>query len=112
MIKVSFVRNSLKINSKNIKLDHPILTAFAFEDKIIILYDPDSYMPKFGQFPNLLAIDINGKEVWRAELPTMTTGDCYYKIVSENPLKALSFHSYECEIDLDTGKLKNKIFLK
>jgi hypothetical protein len=112
MIALSFSGNVITVNGNNIKLDYPIQTAFLLGDKIIVLYDPDSYVPKFGQFQNLLAIDLNGKEIWKAELPTTMTGDCYYKIASKNPLKAYSFKSYECEIDLDTGRIKNKTFLK
>ena len=112
MIDIQFVENSITVNSKKFDLAYPIKTAFALDDKVIVLFDPDSYIPKFGQFQNLIALNGMGNEIWKAELPTTLSGDCYYEIASKNPLKVYSFKSYECEIDLDTGKLKNKIFFK
>lgn len=89
-----------------------VLIAFELMGKVIVLFDPDEYIPKVGQFNNLIALDINGNKLWEAELPTTETGDCYFKILSNSPIKAKSFKSYNCEIDVDTGKIISKEFTK
>jgi ABC-type transport system substrate-binding protein len=52
------------------------------------------------------------RRLWTAELPTTNTGDSYYRIVSYRPLVAYSICSYECEIDLDTGRILRRSFFK
>lgn len=112
MTKLSYSGNTITINGKLINLNYPVLLAYVALSKIIVLFNPDAYIPKFGQFQNLVAIDVEGNTLWTAELPTSYTGDCYYKITSQIPLKALSFQSFECDIDLDTGKIVSKEFVK
>jgi len=103
---------SLYVRGREIPLEHPVDYSFKWRDKIILMYDPDAIVEKFGQFQNLIAIDSNGEMHWTAELPTTKTGDRYTEISSENPLIVNSFHSYVCEIDPETGKIVTKIFTK
>ncbi len=112
MTNVSFSKNTVTIAGVTITLEYMVLVAFELMGKVIVLFDPDEYIPKFGQFNNLIAIDIDGNKLWEAELPTTETGDCYFKISSQNPIKAISFKSYNCEIDADTGKIISKAFTK
>ena len=54
----------------------------------------------------------NGEIAWVAELPTEKKMDVYYKISHRKPLIAYSFSSYECEIDINNGKIIRKEFDK
>lgn len=112
MIEIGYHENIISINNNDYKLEFSIKEAFLLDDKVIVLFDPDSYISKFGQFRNLIALDKFGKTIWIAELPTTSSGDCYYMVVSRSPLIANSFQSYTCEIDPETGRIKNKIFYK
>jgi hypothetical protein len=102
----------LYINGRSFELEHPISEAFELYGKIIVLLNPDAYMEKFGQFQNLIALKETGELLWKAELPTTNSGDCYYKIASQLPLLVYSFSSWECEIDPATGRINARTFFK
>ena len=109
---INFSANCITLSGRVIELDYPILEAYQSTDRILILYDPDSYKIKTGQFNNLLCLNIIGEKLWVAELPTTQSGDCYYKIKSINPLIAYSINSFICEVDTVSGKILNKEFIK
>ncbi len=120
MMSVSFSSNTLVVGDVTLSLQYAIRDAFVLDDKIIVLLDPDSYLtaPTYRQeqrrgersVQNLLAISNNGQLLWEAEFPEKA--DYYYRVVSRQPLTALSFSSYRCEIDPRTGKIIAKQFLK
>ena len=112
MTILAYKNNTLSIDKRIITLDHDIKSAYLESDKIIVLYNPDSNLSKFGQFRNLFAIDLNGSTLWIAKLPTHNTGDCYCKILSKNPLTVLSFYSVECRINMDNGEIESATFIK
>ena len=112
MTKIRFSKNTVVINSMPINLKYKIAVAFEKNGIVIVLFDPDEYIPKFGQFRNLVGLNCQGTKLWEAELPTNETGDCYFKIRSQYPLKAISFKSWICEIDIRTGKIISKCFTK
>jgi hypothetical protein len=109
---VQFAGKSIFINGGVVDVAHPVSDAFLADGKVIILFDPDSYNAKFGQFQNLIALSPEGVVLWAAELPTTISSDRYYRIVSRVPLLADSTQSFECEIDLSTGKIQQKSFFK
>lgn len=111
-VPVTFSGRTIFADGKNTDLEYPILDAFGLKDKVIVLFHPDAYTEKFGQFPNLVAVTFDGERVWTAELPTHQSGDRYYKIASRSPLVVYSIYSFECEIDESTGKIKKGIFYK
>jgi len=102
----------LFVDGNVLELEFPVAEAFELDKIIIILYDPDAYASKFGQFPNLIALLPSGERLWTAELPTTTSGDRYYKIASRIPLVAYSIYSEECEIDPATGRIISHRFIK
>lgn len=104
--------NKILINGKTLELEYPAINAFRIDDIIVVLFDPESYTKKYGQFHNLIAIAPSGKVLWKAELPTTTSGDRYYKIVSQKPLISLSVYSMKCEIDSATGRISARSFFK
>ena len=111
-LQITFSGKAVYVGGQRMEVEYPVRDAFLASDKVIVLYDPDSYTERFGQFQNLVAFTPDGKKVWTAELPTTTSGDRYYRIVLRGQLIASSIYSYECEIDCATGKITAKLFLK
>ncbi len=93
------------------KIPHPILDSRKIGDRILIIYDYMDY-PLEKQARNLLAYDQDGNQLWTAEHPTDKKTDCYVKFISDDPLWVLNFASYDCRIDIKTGKLIDKVFTK
>ena len=108
---ISFSNRTVNVGDKSMELDYPVANAFMLGDKIIVLFNPDAYTEKFGQFKNLIALNADGERIWTAELPTNESGERYYQVSSRSPLVAYSW-SFSCEIDESTGRIKKKIFLK
>jgi hypothetical protein len=111
-MSVSFVDRELRIGEQVHVLEFPIDEAFECGRLVIILFSPDSNRRKFGQFHNVVAVDHDGNTVWRAELPTSSTGDRYYKIVRHDPLKVYSTQSYDVVLDSETGRILESKFTK
>lgn len=83
------------------------------EKRIVVLLDPDAYIGIEERcYKNLFGFDLCGNEIWRADFPQNYKGDYYWKIEKRWPLKVNSFSSYECTIDVDTGKVIKKKFYK
>ncbi len=112
MTDINYSKDTVTISGLTIQFNYIVMMAFEVMGKVIVLFDPDELIPKFGQFNNLIAIDMHGIKLWEAELPTSDTGDCYYKISSKSPLRAISYKSYICEIDLNSGRIISKSFTK
>ena len=109
---ITFSGKTLSIDGRPLELDYPVVDAFELEGRIVVLFNPDAYTEKFGQFPNLIALRPTGERLWVAELATTTTGDRYYKVGSQTPLVVYSIYSQECEIDPATGRVKVRRFFK
>ena len=109
---ISFSERTVNVGGKSMELEYPVANAFMLGDKIIVLFDPGAYTEKFGQFKNLIALNVDGERIWTAELPTNDSGDRYFMVKSRSPLVAASIYSYDCEIDESTGRMKKKIFVK
>lgn len=112
MTRVSFAGNRLTIDGASISMDHPIREAFAVDNAVVVLLDPDADLGLQDQYRNLIAVTTNGSVLWRAELPTERRSDVYWRIASKSPLVASSFSSYDCEIDVHTGTINRANFYK
>lgn len=120
MMSISFNGSTLVINDRTLSLKYAIRDAFALNGRIIVLLDPDSYLAtssygkdrRRGNKPvhNLLALSSGGQLLWEAEFPEQA--DYYYRVSSKRPLTALSFSSFRCEIDPQTGAIVAREFLK
>ena len=86
---VSHSGNTLLVNGRSNCLEYPVVDLFVEADKIIVLFDPDAYSAKSGQFRNLIAVSVDGEKIWEADLPSTSSGDRYYQISSRNPLTAI-----------------------
>lgn len=109
---ITFSGKTISIGGKSFEVEHPVADAFELEGRIIVLFNPDAYTEKFGQFPNLVALRPTGERLWTAELPTTRSGDRYYKVASRTPLVVYSVYSEECEIEPATGRIKARRFYK
>lgn len=110
--EVDIVGHAVVSRGRRFDFEYPVRAAFWLNASLVVLFDSDARLEKFGQFPNLIAVDESGKRLWVAELPTTKTGDHYYRIASTEPLVAYSFSSYDCEIDVDTGRIRTREFTK
>jgi hypothetical protein len=109
---ITFAGNTILAGGRVVEVEHPVADAFQLEGRIIVLFDPDSYTERFGQFPNLAAYAPTGERLWTTELPTTISGDRYYKVASREPLVVYSIYSFECEIDPSTGRIIARRFYK
>lgn len=100
--------------------DCAVREEFELDGRMIVLLDPDDYLrdPDYSKerrrgenaLRNLRAYSPSGELLWEAEFPEPV--DYYYKIVSRAPLVALSFSSYRCRIDPESGRIEEAEFLK
>jgi hypothetical protein len=111
-MNVRFLERTLQIDDVKRELEHPIDDIAIQEDVVIVLYDPDSFAEANGRFHNLVALDLDGRLKWTAQLPTSNPGDRYYEIGSKEPLTVYSTQSFDCVIDVTTGRIIAKTFTK
>jgi len=78
-LEVHFLDSNLTVGNRSWQVAHPILQALVVGKRVVVLYDPDRYTEKFGQFSNLIAFSFDGEQLWKAELPTNESGDRYYQ---------------------------------
>ena len=118
--KVAHEGDILRINGHPTRMDYMIRDAFWAHGRAIVLLDPDAYLdkPTFGAarrkgrkpVQNLRAYSPAGELLWQAEQPEFA--DHYYRIECRDPLVALSFSAFRCDIDPETGRILRKHNLK
>jgi hypothetical protein len=119
-MSMSFDSNQITVDGESFSMPWPVLDAIELGERLIVLFDPDAYLSdqdyrkkrRLGApaIRNLVAFSRKGERLWEAEFPERS--DYYYKIVSAQPLVALAFSSFRCEIDTDDGKIVGKSFTK
>jgi hypothetical protein len=109
---IEYDGSTLTIDGQSYELEHTIVDAVECEDGVAVLFDPDAYTAKFGQFANLAGLSREGAKLWTAELPTTTSGDRYYRLVRGENLRAASVYSFVCDIDPRNGRIVRKEFVK
>lgn len=105
------IQHRILVDGEYWDFERPILDAHRIGDKIIVVFDYMSF-PRHAQARNLMAFDLHKTHLWTAEHPTSQTSDTYVNIISEQPLRACNFASFDCQIDLETGKLLAAEFTK
>ena len=105
------VQHRLVVDDAFWNFGRPILDAHRIGDRVIVIFDYMSF-PKPQQARNLMAYDMTQKLLWVADHPTTDRTDTYVNIISETPLRVCNFASLACEIDVETGKLRNAVFTK
>ncbi len=110
----------VRIDGKPVRMEYIVRDAFWADGRAIVLLDPNAYLDDiaFGKarlrsrdpVQNLRAYAPSGELLWQAEQPEVD--DHYYRIESHEPLVALSFSAYRCDLDLANGRILNKKSLK
>lgn len=110
----------LRINGHPTRIDYMIRDAFWAHGRAIVLLNPDAYLdnPAYGAqrrrsrkpVQNLRAYSPAGELLWQAEQPELA--DHYYRIENREPLVALSFSAFRCDIDPESGRILRKHCLK
>jgi hypothetical protein len=120
-MSMSFSGRVLTINGQSIQLDWPIRDAMEDGERVFVLLNPDSYLldsdyrkardlGTTAAIRNLIAFGRGGEKLWEAEMPEFE--DCYHMLHSSDPLVATSFSCYRCQIDVSSGAILSRVFLK
>ena len=117
---VTYDGDIIRIDGKPTRMNYMVRDAFWAHDKAIVLLDPNAYLDvptyhaqrKKPRRPahNLHAYSPSGELLWQAEQPELS--DHYYLIESHDPLVALSFSAFRCNLDPKTGKILKKQNIK
>jgi hypothetical protein len=114
-MELTFKGRTVTCGTHTWKTEYRILEARQFEDCVCLVLD---YMavPR-----NLRGYTVDGTPLWIAEHPTKEPADCYTGFLDKDALPALpnvkyfvayNFASFQCWIDLESGKLLKKSFTK
>jgi hypothetical protein len=112
---VSHDGDIVRIDGKPLRMEYMVRDAFWADGKAIVLLDPHAFLddPAYSgrkaprdPVKNLRAYAPSGELQWEAEQPQVL--DHYYLIESHEPLVALSFSAYRCDIDLASGRILKK----
>jgi hypothetical protein len=115
---VSHDGDIVKIDGKPLRMNHMVRDAFWAGGCAVVLLDPDTFLDEPGgarkaprdPLKNLRAYSPSGEMLWQAEQPE--ADDHYYRIESREPLVALSFSAFRCDLDLSNGRILKKTSLK
>ena len=116
---VSHDGDIVKIDGKPLRMEYMVRDAFWAGGHAVVLLDPDAFLdhPAYGgrkaprhPIRNLRAYLPSGELKWEAQQPE--ANDHYYRIESHEPLVALSFSAYRCDLDLKSGEILEKTKLK
>ncbi|MGQ0430295.1 MAG: hypothetical protein ACT4UQ_10205 [Gammaproteobacteria bacterium] len=110
----------VRIDGRPVRMEFMVRDAFWAGDRAVVLLDPKAYLddPTYGAqrrrsrkpVHNLRAYAPSGEKLWEAEQPKLE--DHYYRIDSREPLVALSFSGFRCELDVASGRIQMKTKLK
>ena len=115
---VSHDGDTVRIDGKPVRMDHMVRDAFWAGGHAIVLLYPETFLDEPGgarkrprdPLKNLRAYSPSGELQWEAEQPEHE--DHYYIIESRDPLVALSFSAYRCDLDVTNGRILSKTKLK
>ncbi len=108
----------VRIDGRPLRMEFMVRDAFWAGGHAVVLLDPDAFLDAPGgarkeprdPVHNLRAYAPSGELLWEAEQPEFQ--DHYYIIESRDPLVALSFSAYRCDLDLASGRILAKTKLK
>ncbi len=99
------------VDGRWLRFGKPVLQAERIGDRVLVIFDYMYYDQK-KPAQNLVAFDLHGKELWKAENPTEMRTDAYTNFLEGEGLRVGNFAGYSCTIDLDSGKLIEAQFTK
>jgi hypothetical protein len=112
METLEFNNSSIIIDGKRFQLSYPVNDARIVDGKAIIIFKAIDGIAKLRQFQNCHAYDNKGQLLWIAEHPTNGTSDLYLNFVDATTNRLWNFAGFVCELNFDTGKLKEVVFTK
>ncbi len=101
----------MSVGDQKWKTPYPIEHCVLVGDKVVVIYEHSSGKT-WGQFRNLEAFSLAGRQLWTAEHPTNETADAYVRVLALDPLTVLNFAGFVCQLDEATGKILKKEFIK
>ena len=117
---VSHDGDIVRVAGRALRMEYMVLDAFWAHGRVIVLLDPTAYLDSVAysggrrrsrdSLLNLRAYSPGGELLWQAEQPLPE--DHYYKVESRDPLCALSFSAYRCDIDPESGRIVGKQLLR
>jgi len=117
---VSYDGDVVKIDGKPVRMEYMVRDAFWADGRAVVLLDPNAFLDDIAYskarrrprdpIQNLRAYAPSGQMLWQAEQPQLD--DHYYRIESRQPLVALSFSAFRCDLDLSNGRILKKEKLK
>jgi len=105
------IHHKVEVDGTLWDFDRNVLDARRIKDVIVVVFDYMSF-PHGEQAKNLQAFNLRRELLWVAEHPTKERTDTYVGITSEVPLVVSNFASLQCEIDVESGRLKRSVFTK
>ena len=105
------VHHKVEVDGELWDFDRHVLDARRIKDRIVVVFDYMSF-PRGEQAKNLQAFSLKRELLWTAEHPSKERTDTYVSITTEEPLVVSNFASLQCEIDVESGKLKRSVFTK
>ena len=110
-LPISEEKNRVLVDGRWWRFSKPIIQAKEISEKVLIIFDYMTY-PKGKPADNLVAFDKNEKELWKADQPINSATSAYVNFVEEDPLRVGNFAGFVCQIDTDTGKIRDPLFTK
>ena len=96
----------------SVRAEYPVLETREIGEFLVVVYDYMAF-PRGQPARNLFAYSTaSGRLAWRADDIGMGSTDAYTNILSEHPLVVGNFASYNCTVDLRTGRVVSKAFTK
>lgn len=118
--KITHDGDIVRVSGRALRMEFMVLDAFWAHGRVIVLLDPTVYLDKVNYssgrrkprdpLKNLRAYSPGGELLWQAEQPLPE--DHYYRIESREPLRALSFSAFRCDIDPESGRIADKQSLR
>lgn len=110
-MKISFDIELIRHSRGTLKPQYPVLDAREIGDFIVVLYDHMAF-PRGESARNLFAHEQGGEIFWRAEGIGQGATDGYTNFISELPLVVGNFSGFTCTIDIESGRVLQKVFTK
>ncbi len=111
-MKLKTKGNIIYFRNKQIILNNVIGSAYKVMNKIIVRFEVTSAIIKIPKFHNIVCLDLSGSLVWEAELPSNDELFLYYDIYRYWPKIIAHSLCYDCEINIKTGKIIKKKWIK
>lgn len=111
-MKLKVNEKTIFLGKRQIILDYKIDTAYKMLNKIIVRFEVTKDIVQIPRFHNIICIDLNGNLLWQAELPSDDNLILYYDIFRYWPKIIAHSLSYDCEINIKTGKIIRKRWFK